>query len=336
MNLQPTSKYSHQSQNLTDNLVPFAVKPAQENFPQRLVLKLSDSYETSVYYYPAKEQTQPNLSSEISSAKPCAKLPVIFFHGIQSHPGWFSPSATFLASKGYPVFQITRRGNGDCISDRGAAKSATQLFNDIKSAHDFIESLIKNRQTEFPDFQNSDRIKFHYIGASWGGKLLASYFAKNPNRQTDAQSLTLLYPGICPQVDVPFSTKILIAGALIFCPHKLFDIPLSDNNLFTENPAMLHFLEKDSRSLRRATAKFLFASKILDKYISRSKAGIINCRTNLILSQNDKIIDNKKTSLTVQKLTSNRARILEIPGEHTLDFEENKSEFFEALLQCLE
>ena len=59
---------------------------------RRETLTLGDGYVTSVYIHaPAAGQ---------------ARLPVLYVHGIQSHPGWFMASAAALAQAGHPVYLV--------------------------------------------------------------------------------------------------------------------------------------------------------------------------------------------------------------------------------------
>jgi len=39
-------------------------------------------------------------------------VPVILFHGLQSHSGWFTQSSNFIASLGYPAYAVDRLGSG--------------------------------------------------------------------------------------------------------------------------------------------------------------------------------------------------------------------------------
>ena len=136
--------------------------------PIRMSLTLPDGYETSVYAW------QPNQAAR--------RQPVVYLHGIQSHPGWFVASAEALANAGYPVFQVTRRGSGDNQRHRGHARSAGQLLADVGAACQFA-----GRQTQ--------QRRCHLLGCSWGGKLAAAYLAKR-SQSAAVASLGLIAPGI--------------------------------------------------------------------------------------------------------------------------------------------
>ena len=168
---------------------------------------------------------------------------MLYVHGIQSHPGWFAGSAAYLAGCGHDVFQVTRRGSGLNERDRGHARSAAQLLDDVEVACRFVL-----RQT------GAERL--HLLGVSWGGKLLACYALEAQDR-IDIASLSLVAPGIVPVVDVSVRTKIAIALALIPAPRKQFEIPLSDVELFTDNEPMREYLRADRfRLCRYPIARF--------------------------------------------------------------------------------
>lgn len=244
-----------------------------------------------------------------------AGRPVLYAHGIQSHPGWFVASAQAMARAGHEVFQVTRRGSGLVEKDRGDAASADQLLADTAKAMDFIA-------------QQTGAQSISLAGVSWGGKLLAAYALGGDRR---IASLTLIAPGIVPRVDVPLGQKLAIAAARLCCSRRPFDIPLSAPALFTDNPAMREYLRADPHRLHRATARFLVASAMLDRRLRRARPGAIVVPTTLILASGDRIIDNAATQDQVLRLTGGAAKIVELPGRHTLEFEPDPADFFATL-----
>jgi len=287
--------------------VPPGARPLRQGYrPQRVTLALSDGYETSVHVH--------GLGGS-------GRLPVLYVHGIQSHPGWFFGSAAHLAGRGHAVFQVTRRGSGDNTRDRGDAGSPGQLFDDIDAALCFIE-------------KQTGAQRAHLLGVSWGGKLLAAY-ACSRQRAEKAASLTLVAPGIVPRVDVSLAAKLGIAAAILLQPRKLFDIPLSDVELFTDNEAMRRYLRRDPCRLHKATARFLYASRRLDRMLKQFPRGALAVPTMLILARCDRIIDNAATRAAVEHLTAGAATVREFDGAHTLEFEPDPTPFYEALSEAL-
>ena len=247
---------------------------------------------------------------------PSTALPVLYVHGIQSHPGWFVGSCTHLAGRGHRVFAVCRRGSGDNTRHRGHAASAGQLLDDLETAGQYV-------------LETTGQDKLAVVGVSWGGKLAACY-AASPQRKVPIASLVLVAPGIVPRVDMPLVTKLAVALAMLVAPQRRFDIPLSDVNLFTNNHAMLGYLQADPHRLLRATALFLYASRRLDGMLA-SAAGAVKVPTTLLLASDDRIIDNARTRQAVDRLTDGAARVIVLHGEHTLEFEEDPTLFYQAL-----
>jgi acylglycerol lipase len=286
---------------------PFARPVPPDRRPQRVVLPLDDGYQTYAYVHrPASEPTG---------------LPVVYVHGIQSHPGWFIGSAMAMAEAGHTVFQVARRGSGDGEQARGDCPSAEQLLQDVSAACRFAV-----RQTGL--------VRLHLVGVSWGGKLLCT-FACRRREGVQIASLTLIAPGIVPRVDVRPLTKIAIGACLLLAPRRTFQVPLSDVGLFTDNEPMRQYLRSDPHRLHRATARFLYASRRLDRMLRRAPWGAIQVPTTLIISRRDRIIDNARTRRDVDRLTGGRAIVHELDGAHTLEFEPDPSAFFRVLRESL-
>jgi len=246
---------------------------------------------------------------------------VVYLHGIQSHPGWFAGSAMAMADAGFHVHQVTRRGSGLSEAPRGHADSPAQLLEDVSAAVRFCR-------------QRTGAARMHLVGVSWGGKLAACYAADGANEPID--SLTLIAPGIAARVDVRFRTKLAVAASLVADARTpRFEIPLSEPDLFTGNPAMREYLRADPLRLHKASAGFLYASRRLDWMLSHAAEGCIDAPTCLILSSRDRIIDNARTREVVGGLTANRAEVIKLAGEHTQDFEPDPRPFHEALVDWL-
>lgn len=273
--------------------------------PLRLELKLPDGYVTPVFWHRAQGHRRG--------------LPVLYVHGIQSHPGWFAASASAVAEAGHDVFQVTRRGSGLNTADRGHARSAGVLVEDVAAACEMVMSAGQASQV-------------HLAGVSWGGKLLACYcsFKSRP----EVASLTLVAPGIVPRVDVAIGIKLAVLGAAMFRPRAMFDIPLSDVELFTDTPVMRQYLRDEPLRLHKATAGFLLASAILDRRLKNAKSGSLNVPTTLLLACRDRIIDNAKTAEVLQKLAGDRLRTVEFDAAHTIEFEADLTPLNAALVEA--
>ena len=283
---------------------PFACGPG--SWPQRELLTLDDGYQTGVFRHRA--------------AADCGLAPVLYLHGIQSHPGWFFDSAAMLARGGHDVFQVTRRGSGANQVDRGHARSTGQLLRDMHAAVQFVLE-----QTGSP--------RLSLAGVSWGGKLAAAYCASSENAGQIA-SLTLVAPGIVSRVDVSPAIKLKIAACLLARPKAKFPIPLDEPELFTDNPPMQEFLRTDPLALHRATARFMYVSRRLDRLIARAREGSLEMPVTLILSRDDKIIDSDAVRSVIMRLTNDRAHVVSLDGKHTLEFQQDPSGFHHAMIEA--
>jgi len=245
-----------------------------------------------------------------------SRVPVVYLHGIQSHPGWYVRSAEALWRAGHPVFQVTRRGSGDGSDRRGHAASADQLLDDVAAALAFAR-----------EETGADRCGL--LGVSWGGKLAAAYAAC---RGTDGLArLGMIAPGLVAQVDVSLATKLAIGLSRVFWPTRRFDIPLSDVELFTDAEAGRAYLRDDPRRLKRATASFLVASHALDRRLAKAPAASVSVPTTLLLAQRDRIIDNDRTRALVERLTGGQAAVHVMAACHAMDFEDDPAPFLERL-----
>ncbi len=270
----------------------------------REILTLGDGYATGVFVH----------SPQVRGG---AKFPVLYLHGIQSHPGWFFGSAMRMAECGGEVYQVTRRGSGDNVVSKGHARSVKQLMDDVATAIDFACS-------------RSETEKVHLMGVSWGGKLAAGYALQRQDERV--ASLTCIAPGIFAKVDVPLRMKLAIGKALLMQPRKAFPIPLNEPELFTDNPAMRKFLRDDPLRLHEATARFLYVSRMLDRQLQHGRK--IGVATKLILSSDDKIIDNAPTRKFFEQ-TCDDLQITELPGAHTQEFEQNPEPLYKILTQIV-
>jgi acylglycerol lipase len=289
------------SQSNTEYSTPFT--PLTGQWPDREELTLDDGYRTGVFHH------KPPAKSDLP--------PVLYLHGIQSHPGWFFASAGQLAASGHDVFQVTRRGSGANESRRGHAGSARELISDVQTAIRFV-------------LQQTGAKSLALVGVSWGGKLAAAWASLGDTRAI--ASITLIAPGILPRIDVSPITKLAIGLSLLVRPRAMFAIPLDAPELFTDNEPMQEFIRTDAMSLRCATARFMYASRCLDRMIARAPDGQLTVPVTLILSAEDRIIDSEATARLIMRLTGQRAEVVSLQGAHTLEFQEDPGEFHRALL----
>jgi len=252
-------------------------------------------------------------------APPRAVGSVLYLHGIQSHCGWYEASAERLRQAGLAVLQPDRRGSGRNSRQRGHAESPRQLIDDAFAC---MEEL--GRRTGDP--------RTHVLGVSWGGKLAAAMHATCPWR---IRSLSLITPGLFPVVDVSAVDKLRIGWAMISEPHRLFDIPLNDPELFTAAPNWIEWLRRDELQLHQATAGFFLASRRMDR-TAHKLASAPAVPLHVFLAEDERIIDNDRTHQFLRQFDWPRVRILTYEhARHTLEFEEHRDRYFDDLVEML-
>ncbi len=244
---------------------------------------------------------------------------VVFVHGIQSHAGWYEDSCQRLSEAGFTVSFLDRRGSGQNTEARGDAPSFRRLLDDIA---EFLLPL-RRQEPARPIF---------LAGISWGGKLVSALQRRHPGL---CDAIALLCPGFCPQVGPSRKERLGIFLSRLLSPRRMYPVPLSDPQLFTETLRWQQFIREDPLSLRQATARFFVESVRLDLYL-RLAVSHIRMPVLLLLAEKDRIIDNARTRNFVARFPAIDKEIHEYAGaHHTLEFEENPQPFLADLLHWL-
>jgi alpha-beta hydrolase superfamily lysophospholipase len=172
------------------------------------------------------------------------------------------------------------------------------------------------------------------VGVSWGGKLAIGGAFRQAE---DIQNAVLVAPGLFPLVDLPAGRKVAVAMAALFAPKRPFAIPLNEPELFTDNPLRQAYIRDDPLRLRQATARFLFASRMLDVQVRR-EAG---WRTwpfavTFLLAGKERIVDNERTKRFARGLRCRQMKIVEHgQATHTLEFEAEPTAYYEDLVAAV-
>lgn len=230
---------------------------------------------------------------------------VIYLHGIQSHGGWFEWSASLLAERGTPVLLPDRRGSGLNHAARGDTPSAQRWLLDIDELAAWAE-------------RQYGVARFDVVGVSWGGKPAVAWALRHPER---VARLLLIAPGLFPAVDVNPHTRWQIGLSLLVGGKRTFGIPLDDPGLFTDNPAGQQFIADDPLKLTRATARFFWHSRHLERRLLRAHDKVLQADTTLVLAEHDQIIRNQPTGMWLRRLAAREIRTLTVDNAaHTLEF----------------
>lgn len=237
---------------------------------------------------------------------------ILGVHGIQSHAGWYDASCQYLASQGFDVFFVDRRGSGMNTEERGYCSGPGQLVDDLVCSVQHARELIPRR----PVF---------LMAISWGGKLAAATLKQHPDL---VDGLTLVCPGFFAKIGPTFRERMAIGGSFLLWPKRPIRVPLTDPWLFTDNPEWQEFLRQDVRLLRTGTARLMMTSLFLDGIV-RSAPAQIHVPTLTMLAGLDRIIDNAKVRQYVDRFASADKQVIEYPSaHHTLEFEDDPTPIF--------
>lgn len=245
---------------------------------------------------------------------------VLYFHGIQSHGGWYEQSAAHLAEQRLAVLMPDRRGSGKNQSQRGHVDSVDRCVQDG------IDALLALQQrTGFSTV--------HLVGVSWGGRLAVALADAEPDR---VRSISLVAPGLFPKIDISTGEKFRVALSMMNDRSRLFDIPLNEARLFTSNPRRIAFVDSDPLKLTQVSASFLLATRRLDRPIRHFAQSAWKGGLHLFLAGKDGIIENELTRQWFNALPPADKQLSEFAdAEHTLEFEPDPDPFFRGLVDWI-
>lgn len=246
---------------------------------------------------------------------------VVALHGIQSHSGWYAYSCRRLATAGWDVWFLDRRGSGMNERDRGHAPTADRLLRDV---HEFLAMARGVGPGGLP---------LVLMGLSWGGKLAAATAAQQPGV---VDAVALLYPGFLAQFKPAWSRRKLLHFVVwMEWGKRRVEIPLRDPALFTSSREWQDFIRHDPLALHETTVSFLNASLQLDEQVV-SAAAAITCPVLLMLAGADRVTDNAATRDWLTQVRGPGRLIVYPEAEHTLEFEACREQFVLDLLNWLE
>lgn len=249
---------------------------------------------------------------------------VVVLHGVQSHAGWYDRLGRNLSDSGCVVHFPDRRGSGSNTVDRGHARSARRLYQDVAEHVELARSL-------------NPGLPVVLGGISWGGKLAVMTAARRPEL---VDGIALMCPGLQPQVGVGAKEGLRIflawAASGLAARRRYFPIPLADPALFTGSPEWQDFIARDPLSLRQASASLLAASRIIDFGVRRAPSRIIR-PVLLMLAGHDRIVDNDRTRAYFDRMDRSLLTVVDYPdAHHTLEFEPDPDTYARDLLAWMD
>ncbi len=267
------------------------------------------------------------LAVRVWNAAQAPKARVVFLHGITSHGGWYDQSAAYLAAAGYEVAFIDRRGSGLNGEEMGDVANWQAWIEDVET---FVGA---DRQP----FANSDSLKQSptiLCGISWGGKLAAAIARHSPG----------LFAGValvCPGIYSPYMPGVLKRLALAtpapkWLRQRRLRVPLRRTELFTDTPRWCDFIDRDPLALRTLTWRFAQQDRELTRY-AREAAAFLHLPTLVMLADQDRIVDNRRTREYFGRFPSRQKALIEYHGAaHTLEFEPDPTQYFRDLVEWVE
>jgi alpha-beta hydrolase superfamily lysophospholipase len=278
---------------------------------------------------PAVQKLEINNQTHLAFRRFISQQPkgvILYLHGIQSHSGWYLRSCQILSENGYTVYAPDRRGCGLNEAERGHLQNYEDLIADM-------DAFIARIHADYPG------LPVFLLGVSWGGKQALLYETMRPGR---VNGLILSTPGIKPQVNLSLWNRLKVF--YFFWRNREIQpeipIPISQSSLFTDDPNWQNWIEQDPLTLRRATARFYWENRKMDKKVRKgihdTQAPIL-----LLLAGRDEIINNEKTirfmSDKLPDVDPNSIQVIEYPtARHTLEFEKNMRQVVRDILKWLD
>lgn len=231
-----------------------------------------------------------------------ARATVVFFNGIMSHAGWFSPLAPGFAHARWHMVGADRRGSGPNDEARGDAPSAQALIDDavaiIDAEHDGVRPLV-------------------VVGWCWGS-VLAVHVALALGARVDR--LVLVTPGLFPSAEVRERAAAAAAAAAGHADDEpCVPTPIREA-LFTDGPALEGFILRDPWRLRAITPRFGALSGKLTQ-LAALRLPKLSPPLLLVLAGHDGATDNAATTAAFAKLPPGRCTRVTLPTHHGVGFE---------------
>jgi alpha-beta hydrolase superfamily lysophospholipase len=294
-------------------------------------VKFSESCETEtstspprIEFYTARDGRR--LAARVWRTEDLPRARVVFLHGITSHGGWYDQVASHLASAGFDVHFLDRRGSGLNAEQPGDVDDWRTWIDDVAA---YLDRGLASGATR----SQPRRLPTVLCGISWGGKL-APAVARRHAALIDSVAL------ICPGIYSPFlpgfvKRAALAAPAPDWLQRRHVPIPLRRPELFTDSPRWREFIAHDPLVLRSVTWRFAQEDRRLTQFARRS-APFLHVPLLIMLSGQDRIVDNGRTRRFFGRVAGSHKTLIEYGGAaHTLEFERDPSAYFADLADWL-
>ncbi|MEE8360239.1 MAG: alpha/beta fold hydrolase [Candidatus Omnitrophota bacterium] len=241
-------------------------------------------------------------------------VPLLMLHGLQSHSGWFTESASFIASLGIPVYAIDRYGSGLSKAPKGGFRSLKDSIEDIDIVARYASELHKKKMV-------------HILGHCYGAMLAAAYACVHNYK---IKSLILPTPAIFTKSDITPLDKLKIIWSKISGSDVMIPIPLSAE-MMSDIDEYVSFIKNDALSLHDASSRFFFEVTWMRKFILKNSVNI-TAPVFMAFAGKDPICQNNKNKRFFDSLRSEKKELkVYNSARHILEFSCEKDNFFKDI-----
>jgi alpha-beta hydrolase superfamily lysophospholipase len=239
------------------------------------------------------------------------KNPLIMLHGLQSHSGWFTQSASFIAGLGIPVYSVDRYGSGLSEAPRGGYRSINDSLDDIDAAARFA-------------MENHSADKVYLLGHCFGAIGACLYTSRRRER---VKALIMPTPAIFTKNDLKPLDKLKVLLSRMTWSDIPVPVPL-EPSMMSELDEYIDFAGSDNLALRYASGRFFYDIPKARRMAVES-AGSIKTPVFMALSGLDRVCDNGNNRAFFDSLGSEDKILKVYPGaRHILEFSKEKEAFF--------
>lgn len=277
-----------------------------------------------IEFYTARDGRR--LAARVWRTEELPRARVVFLHGITSHGGWYSQVASHLATVGFDVHFLDRRGSGLNAEQPGDVDDWRTWIDDVFV---YLDTSLTTDATR----SQPRRLPNILCGISWGGKLAPAVVRRHA-ALVDAIAL------ICPGIYSPFLPG-LVKRAVLAAPapdrlrRRRLRIPLRRPELFTDTPQWREFVAQDPLALRKVTWRFAQEDRRLTRF-ARQSAPVLHLPMLMMLAGQDRIMDNRRTRRFFGNVAGPHKTLIEYgDAAHTLEFERDPTTYFADLADWL-
>jgi acylglycerol lipase len=246
-------------------------------------------------------------------------LPVLMLHGIESHSGWFTRSAAYIAGLGHPVYAMDRRGSGASDAPRGMCTSYQEMLADVEV---LARSIMSAHQCS----------QVHLLGHCFGAIPATAFACMHPAL---LKSLSLSTPAIYTKEGPAMGDKLKIFWSVLSGRDQRIPVSLTAD-LFSDLPEFVRFINNDKLTLKNASTRLYWEAVQARKYIHANERQL-TMPIFMALAGKDRICDDAKDQHFFDRVPSLEKQMRSYPDAvHILEFSRNKDQFFTDLAHWLQ